>query len=61
MVLTPPRFTTWQTVHYYFRQWNKDQTWQVINDYLRQGIRLTESRDVSPSAACMDSKSVKTR
>ncbi len=58
--LLPHDLPPWQTVYYYFRQWNQDQTWQEINDHLRQGIRLTEAREVSPSAACLDSQSVKT-
>ena len=58
--LLPHDLPPWQTVYYYFRCWNQDQTWQRINDHLREGIRLTESRDVSPSAACLDSQSVKT-
>ncbi|MEM7346409.1 MAG: IS5 family transposase [Chloroflexota bacterium] len=58
--LLPHDLPPWQTVYYYFRQWNQDQTWQMINDHLRQSIRLTESREASPSAACLDSQSVKT-
>ena len=58
--LLPHDLPPWQTVYYYFRQWNQDQTWQGINDYLREGIRLTEAREASPSAACLDSQSVKT-
>ena len=58
--LLPHDLPPWQTVYYYFRQWNQDQTWQVINDSLREGIRLTEARAASPSAASLDSQSVKT-
>ena len=58
--LLPHDLPPWQTVYYYFRQWNQDQTWQGINDHLRQGIRLTAAREASPSAACLDSQSVKT-
>ena len=58
--LLPHDLPPWQTVYYYFRQWNQDQTWQEINDHLREGIRLTEAREANPSAACLDSQSVKT-
>ena len=33
--LLPHDLPPWQTVYYYFRIWNQDQTWQAINDHLR--------------------------
>ena len=34
--------------------------WQAINDALRTQLRVAEGRNVQPSAACLDSQSVKT-
>lgn len=48
------------TVYDYFAQWRDDGTLQAIVDALRTQIRLAEGRDASPSAACIDTQSVKT-
>jgi putative transposase len=48
------------TVYDYFGQWRDDGTWQRIVDALRRGVRVAEGRDPTPSAASIDSQSVKT-
>jgi putative transposase len=48
------------TVWDYFVAWHKDGTWQKIVDALRTGIRQTAGREDTPSAACIDSQTVKT-
>ena len=58
--LLPRDFGPWQTVYGYFRQWTKDWTWRFIHDSLRDGLRKTEERKVAPTAAIIDSQSVKT-
>jgi transposase len=47
------------TVHDYFSQWRDDGTWQHIMDTLRQQVRVADAREPSPSAACIDSQTVK--
>src|SRR5262245_31483002 len=47
------------TVHDYFVQWRDDGTWQDILDALRRGVREAEGRQPTPSAASIDSQSVK--
>jgi putative transposase len=54
--LRPP----WGTVWDYFRAWRKDGTWARIHDKLREMVRVKAGRDPQPSAAIMDSQSVKT-
>jgi len=44
----------------YFAQWRDDGTLTAIVDALRTQIRLAEGREASPSAACIDTQSVKT-
>lgn len=56
----PREYPPWQTVYGYFRQWRTDGTWQQMNDRLRVEVRLAEGRERQPSAAILDSQSVKT-
>ncbi len=58
--LLPKDFGPWQTVYGYFRQWSQDWTWTFIHDTLRGWLRYTEGRNVAPTAAIIDSQSVKT-
>jgi transposase len=43
-----------------FRNWRKDGTWQMLNDALRRDVRIQAGREAEPSAAILDSQSVKT-
>jgi hypothetical protein len=47
-------------VYEYFNQWAKDGTWERINGELVRRVRKAEGRDEEPSAAIIDSQSVKT-
>jgi putative transposase len=58
--LLPHDFPPWGTVHYYYRQWRLDGTWQKVHDLLRTKVRQHEGHEASPSAAIIDSQSVKT-
>ncbi len=53
-------FSPWQTVYGYFREWRKTGVWEQLNAALRDAIREQEERESKPSAAIMDSQSVKT-
>lgn len=55
----PGDFPAWQTVYTYFRNWRKDGTWLLIHDRLREWSRIEADRQPSPSAAILDSQSVK--
>jgi putative transposase len=48
------------TVYEYFAQWRDDGTWQRITDALRRRVRTAAGREPTPSAASIDSQSVKT-
>jgi putative transposase len=48
------------TVYEYFAQWRDDGTWAKILGQLRTRVRVQEGREPTPSAACIDSQSVKT-
>ena len=58
--LLPKNFPPWKTVYHIFRAWTLDCTWAALNDTLRICARASEGRDPQPSAAIMDSQSVKT-
>jgi putative transposase len=52
----PPK----STVYGYFTQWRDDGTWQRMMDTLRTEVRTAAGREATPSAASVDSQSVKT-
>ena len=58
--MLPKDFPPYQTVYDYFRAWRKDGTWKRVHDALRDRVREKEGRQKSPSAAILDSQSVKT-
>ncbi len=58
--LMPHDFPPWQTVYYYFRNWRREGQWPSINQTLREKIRLSVEKEATPSAAIIDSQSVKT-
>jgi putative transposase len=51
-----PKSTAWD----YFVAWQKDGTWQKVVDALRAQVRKEAGREETPSAACIDTQSVKT-
>ena len=58
--LLPHEFPPWRLVYHYFRAWGRDGTWKDINDHLRKAVRVQNGKDQEPSAAIIDSQSVKT-
>lgn len=58
--LLPKDFGPWSTVYGYYRRWRIDGTWQRIHDALRVQVREKAGREESPSAAIIDSQTVKT-
>ena len=58
--LLPHDFPPTGTVAWYYYQWRDAGTWQQIHDALREKTRQAEGRDPCPSAAIIDSQSVKT-
>ena len=58
--MLPHEFPPWSTVHYYYRRWRLDGVWPQLHDTLHQQARHAAGREPSPSAAIIDSQSVKT-
>jgi transposase len=55
----PADFPPWKTVHDYHGQWSADGTVNRIHNTLREQVRATEGRHRQPSAAIVDSQSVR--
>ena len=58
--LMPHDLPNWNTVYGYFRRFSKAGIWKTINDRLREKVRKEAGRKPTPSAAVIDSQSVKT-
>jgi putative transposase len=58
--LLPRDFPSWKTVYHYFRRWRLDGTWERLHTALREAVRVQQGREPTPSAAIVDSQSVKT-
>ena len=58
--LLPKEYPKWQTVYYYFRLWRDAESFNAINDLLRRRLRQRVGKKADPSAAIIDSQSVKT-
>ena len=58
--MLPHDLPVWQTVYYYFRSWTLMGVLREIHDRLREDVRVQEGREPTPSAALLDSQSVKT-
>ena len=57
--LLPHDFPPSDTVYCYWRKWQKQGVWEQINQVLREQCRQQEGRNAEPSAAIIDSQSVK--
>ena len=58
--MLPHDFPCWQTVYGYFRTWRRTGLWTRIHEALRSRVRRRAGRQATPSAAILDSQSVKT-
>ena len=58
--MVPRDLVPWGTAWAYFRRWREDGTWQRLHDTVRADVRRAVGRDPQPSAAILDSQSVKT-
>ena len=56
----PHEFPKWKTVYNIFWQWRNNGLWQEIHDKLREQVRQAEGKKKTPTAAIIDSQSVKT-
>jgi transposase len=55
----PAGFPPWQTVYGYFAAWRDDGTLARLHDTLRKRVRMAAGRNAEPTAAVIDSQSVR--
>ncbi len=58
--MLPHDLPPWKTVYHYFRLWRKTGLWERLNRILREKARLQFGKKRRPSAAVLDSQSIKT-
>jgi putative transposase len=56
----PHDLPRYRIVFHYFRAWQTDGTWDRIHDALREKVRRAAGKKPKPTAAILDSQSVKT-
>ncbi len=57
--LLPREYPDWRLVYYYFKQWTRTGTLERVQATLREEARQRQGRKRQPSAAIIDSQSVK--
>ena len=55
----PKEFGPWETVYRVYRSWVQDGTWKQIHDALREKVRKQAGKKPTPTAAIIDSQSVR--
>jgi putative transposase len=58
--LIPHDLPPWTTVYHYFRLWRVQGLWERLHAALHAAVRMKVGRDPQPTAAIIDSQSVKT-
>lgn len=56
----PHDFPPYKTVYDYYAKWEADGTTETLHDLLRAQVRVAKGRAAAPTAAIIDSQSVKT-
>ena len=56
----PQEFPPWKTVYTYLKKWKDQNLFENINHHLRKSLRKRMERNEEPTAAIVDSQSVKT-
>lgn len=58
--MLPKEYPNWSTVYGYYWKWSRNGKWEQLNARLVKTVRVKSGREDQPSAAVLDSQSVKT-
>ena len=58
--MLPREFPNWSTVYGIFWRWRNDGTWETIHEALREKARRNTGKKPTPTAAIIDSQSIRT-
>lgn len=58
--MLPGDFPCWSTVYGIFWKWRREGIWQRIHDVLRERVRRAAGKKATPTAAIIDSQSIRT-
>ena len=58
--MLPANFPNWSTVYGIFWRWRNDGVWEKIHDALRAKVRRAVGKKSTPTAAIIDSQSIRT-
>jgi putative transposase len=56
----PRDFPKWKTVYTVFWRWRKTGVWEQVHDFLRRQVRRAAGKKPTPTAAILDSQSIRT-
>ncbi len=57
--MLPKDYPKWKSVYHYFAQWRDTGVWQDLHDRLRADVRRKAGKHKHPTAASLDSQSIK--
>lgn len=58
--MLPKEYGTWWVISGYWYRWSRKGTWECANTALREEVRVAAGKKPRPTAAIIDSQSVKT-
>jgi transposase len=56
----PQSYPKWNSVYSCFRRWSRNGTWDKVVEALRVEVRYAQGRKALPTAAVIDTQSIKT-
>lgn len=56
----PKDLPNWESVYYYWKKWKQEGIWEKAHNEVREKLRVKLGKQPTPSAAILDSQSVKT-
>lgn len=58
--MLPKEYGRWEVVYGYWYRWSRNGLWERLNTLLREQLRRKAGKEAEPTAAIIDSQSVKT-